>query len=58
VSQFSPPSAPPDQMNQRGNEDETATGFSVGLLAHLVGPAGTVMTIELDDDLIDGARTP
>ncbi|MFF3400355.1 methyltransferase, FxLD system [Streptomyces sp. NPDC002659] len=34
-----------------------ATGINAALLAELVGQSGTVVTIELDDDLADGART-
>ncbi|MEV4515192.1 methyltransferase, FxLD system [Dactylosporangium sp. NPDC049525] len=33
-----------------------ATGINAALLAELTGPAGTVVTIELDDDLAAGAR--
>ncbi|WP_331762392.1 methyltransferase, FxLD system (plasmid) [Streptomyces sp. NBC_01527] len=33
-----------------------ATGINAALLAELVGPTGSVVTIELDDDLADGAR--
>ena len=32
-----------------------ATGINAALLAELVGPTGTVVTIELDEDLADGA---
>ncbi|MGH3547359.1 MAG: methyltransferase domain-containing protein, partial [Pseudonocardiaceae bacterium] len=34
-----------------------ATGINAALLSELVGPTGTVVTIELDDDLAAGART-
>ncbi|WP_411146305.1 methyltransferase, FxLD system [Streptomyces sp. x-80] len=34
----------------------SATGINAALLAELVGPTGSVVTIELDDDLADGAR--
>lgn len=34
-----------------------ATGINAALLAELVGPTGSVVTIELDDDLAAGART-
>lgn len=34
-----------------------ATGINAALLAELVGPTGSVVTIELDEDLADGART-
>jgi hypothetical protein len=31
------------------------TGYNAGLLAHLVGEGGHVTTIDVDDDLVDGA---
>ncbi|MFD4144097.1 methyltransferase, FxLD system [Streptomyces sp. NPDC058572] len=34
-----------------------ATGINAALLAELTGPGGSVVTIELDEDLADGART-
>ncbi|MEY9840666.1 methyltransferase of FxLD system [Streptacidiphilus sp. EB103A] len=34
-----------------------ATGINAALLAELVGPAGSVVTIELDEDLAAGARS-
>ncbi|MGW6462102.1 rRNA adenine N-6-methyltransferase family protein, partial [Streptomyces sp. NPDC055078] len=34
-----------------------ATGINAALLAELTGPTGSVVTIELDADLADGART-
>ena len=39
------------QPGQRILEIGAATGFNAALLAELTGPAGTVVTIELDDDL-------
>ncbi|GAB3113494.1 hypothetical protein GCM10027160_17570 [Streptomyces calidiresistens] len=33
------------------------TGFNAALLAHLAGPNGHVTTIDVDHDLVDGART-
>ncbi len=33
-----------------------ATGINAGLIAELAGPTGQVVTIEIDDDLADGAR--
>ncbi len=33
------------------------TGYNAGLLARLVGESGHVTTIDVDDDLVDGART-
>ncbi|MBP5935363.1 methyltransferase, FxLD system [Streptomyces acidiscabies] len=32
------------------------TGYNAALLAHLVGETGHVTTIDVDDDLVDGAR--
>jgi protein-L-isoaspartate(D-aspartate) O-methyltransferase len=34
-----------------------ATGINAALLSELVGPTGSVVTIELDEDLADGARS-
>jgi protein-L-isoaspartate(D-aspartate) O-methyltransferase len=39
------------EPGQRVLEIGAATGFNAALLAELTGPAGTVVTIELDDDL-------
>lgn len=39
------------QAGQRVLEIGAATGFNAALLAELTGPTGTVVTIELDDDL-------
>ena len=43
------------QPGQRVLEIGTATGINAALLAELVGPTGTVITLELDDDLAAGA---
>ena len=32
------------------------TGYNAALLRHLVGPTGTVVTIDIDQDIVDGAR--
>ncbi|MFD9869062.1 methyltransferase, FxLD system [Streptomyces niveus] len=32
------------------------TGYNAALIAHLVGPVGHVVTIDVDDDLVEGAR--
>ncbi|MGH3755509.1 MAG: helix-turn-helix domain-containing protein [Pseudonocardiaceae bacterium] len=49
----------PDQarwfFGQRVLEIGAATGINAALLAELAGPTGTVVTIELDDDLAAGA---
>lgn len=42
---------------QRVLEIGAATGINAALLAELVGPTGTVVTIEIDEDLAAGART-
>ncbi|MFB9443128.1 methyltransferase, FxLD system [Dactylosporangium vinaceum] len=44
------------QPGQRVLEIGAATGINAALLAELVGPTGTVVTIELDEDLAAGAR--
>ncbi|MFB9180528.1 rRNA adenine N-6-methyltransferase family protein [Dactylosporangium sucinum] len=43
------------QPGQRVLEIGAATGINAALLAELVGPTGTVVTIELDDDLAASA---
>jgi protein-L-isoaspartate(D-aspartate) O-methyltransferase len=45
------------QPGHRVLEIGAATGINAALLAELVGPTGTVVTIELDDDLAAGAAT-
>lgn len=35
----------------------TGTGYNAALLAHLAGPTGHVVTLDVDDDIVDGART-
>ncbi|MEV5414505.1 methyltransferase domain-containing protein [Thermopolyspora sp. NPDC052614] len=42
---------------QRVLEIGMATGINAALLAELVGPAGHVVTVEIDDDLAAGARS-
>lgn len=44
------------QPGQRILEIGAATGINAALLADLVGPTGTVVTVEIDQDLTDGAR--
>jgi protein-L-isoaspartate(D-aspartate) O-methyltransferase len=34
----------------------TATGYNAALMAHIVGPTGHVVTIDIDEDLVEGAR--
>ena len=45
------------QPGQRVLELGAGTGYNAGLLAHLVGESGHVTTLDVDDDLVDGART-
>lgn len=45
------------QPGHRVLEIGTATGINAALLAELVGPTGEVVTVEIDDDLVAGART-
>ncbi|WP_353946453.1 methyltransferase, FxLD system [Streptomyces sp. HUAS MG91] len=44
------------QPGQRVLELGAGTGYNAALLAHLVGPEGRVTTIDVDDDLVEGAR--
>ena len=32
------------------------TGYNAALIRHIVGPSGTVVSIDIDQDLVDGAR--
>ena len=41
---------------QRVLEIGAGTGYNAALLAHLVGPAGRVTTVDLDEDIVEGAR--
>ncbi|MFG2091822.1 methyltransferase, FxLD system [Spirillospora sp. NPDC048824] len=41
---------------QRVLELGAGTGYNAGLLAHLVGDEGQVTTIDVDDDIVTGAR--
>ncbi|HEV2784626.1 MAG TPA: methyltransferase, FxLD system [Actinophytocola sp.] len=42
---------------QRVLEIGAGTGYNAALLAHLAGPTGEVVTVDLDPDLVDRART-
>lgn len=44
------------QPGQRVLEIGAATGYNAALMAHLVGPTGHVTTLDIDDDLVAGAR--
>ncbi|UGQ13570.1 methyltransferase, FxLD system [Yinghuangia sp. ASG 101] len=50
-----------DQLDARPGHNVlelgAGTGYNAALLAHLVGPAGHVTTIDVDDDIVDAART-
>ncbi|MFC5183638.1 methyltransferase, FxLD system [Actinomadura harenae] len=37
-------------------EAGAGTGYNAALMGHIVGPAGRVVTIDVDEDLVDGAR--
>jgi len=41
---------------QRVLEIGAGTGYNAALLAHIVGPDGHVTTVDIDDDIVDGAR--
>lgn len=49
-----------DQLDARPGERVlelgAGTGYNAGLLAHLVGESGHVTTLDVDDDLVEGAR--
>ncbi|WP_432195908.1 methyltransferase, FxLD system [Streptomyces sp. bgisy027] len=44
------------QPGERILELGAGTGYNAGLLAHLVGEGGHVTTLDVDDDLVEGAR--
>ncbi|NYI04862.1 methyltransferase, FxLD system [Allostreptomyces psammosilenae] len=44
------------QPGQRILEVGAGTGYNAALLAHLVGDSGHVTTLDVDDDLVEGAR--
>ncbi|MFF3277224.1 methyltransferase, FxLD system [Streptomyces chrestomyceticus] len=45
------------EAGHRVLEIGSATGINAALLSELVGPTGSVVTIELDEDLAEGARS-
>jgi protein-L-isoaspartate(D-aspartate) O-methyltransferase len=44
------------QPGQRVLEIGAGTGYNAALLAHLVGPTGRVVTVDIDDDIVAAAR--
>lgn len=44
------------QQGQRVLEIGAGTGYNAALLAHLVGPTGHVVTVDIDEDIVEGAR--
>ncbi|MFJ9894253.1 methyltransferase, FxLD system [Streptomyces sp. NPDC091280] len=44
------------QPGERILELGAGTGYNAGLLAHLVGESGHVTTLDVDEDLVEGAR--
>lgn len=44
------------QAGQRVLEIGAGTGYNAALMAHLVGNGGKVVTMDIDDDLVDSAR--
>jgi protein-L-isoaspartate(D-aspartate) O-methyltransferase len=44
------------QPGQRVLEIGAGTGYNAALLSHIVGPDGRVVSIDIDDDLVAGAR--
>ena len=42
---------------QRVLEIGAGTGYNAALLAHLVGPAGCVTSVDIDEDIVSAART-
>ncbi|HEV2654947.1 MAG TPA: methyltransferase, FxLD system [Ktedonobacteraceae bacterium] len=45
------------QPGQRVLEIGAGTGYNAALMAHIVGEAGQVVTIDIDEDIVEGART-
>ena len=45
------------QPGQRVLEIGAGTGYNAALIAHIVGETGLVVTIDIDEDIVDGART-
>lgn len=45
------------QPGQRVLEIGAGTGYNAALMAHIVGDTGQVVTIDIDDDIVEGART-
>ena len=45
------------QPGQRVLEIGAGTGYNAALMAHIVGETGQVVTIDIDEDIVEGART-
>jgi protein-L-isoaspartate(D-aspartate) O-methyltransferase len=64
ISAASQPTIVGTQLEQLGAElDETilevgaGTGYNAALIGRIVGPRGRVVTIDVDEDIVDGARS-
>jgi len=44
------------QAGQRVLEIGAGTGYNAALMAHIVGETGRVVTVDIDDDLVESAR--
>lgn len=44
------------ERGQRILEVGAGTGYNAALLAHLAGPNGRVVTVDIDEDIVEGAR--
>ncbi|WP_069804385.1 methyltransferase domain-containing protein [Thermogemmatispora onikobensis] len=44
------------EPGQRVLEIGAASGYNAALMAHILGESGTIVTIDIDEDLVEGAR--
>ena len=44
------------RVGMRVLEIGAGTGYNAALLGHLVGPSGRVVSVDIDDDIVEGAR--